>query len=252
MATDRPPAVPPAGGSNERKGWGWIVPAVVAAALTFITLAIGIWELVRSRDIEAASWVMAAGGLGLVAFSSVQLHRESQRENRRQAAEARHKTERLAAARAKLKPAAWLARRMCRQAVSDSNGTALNRWLARWYTPPRLRGGYLDEGGAAPDPINVLEERMRETVTLAAEAGGDDVRAADAAFEAFIAAANIINDMAKTLLGPFDTSLLQAAIPRARKAVNYLATASRELESLAPPGEEEPCVSPDPKFPGER
>jgi len=228
--------------------WWWLVP-VVAGALTLISVVIGIREYLYGKDIEAANWVMAAGGLGLIVFASVQLHRETEREDQRQAAEAKRELERLAAARARLKPVAWLARRMCKQAVSDSNGTPLNQWLARWYTPIRAR---MMEGGGAPDPINVLEERLRETVTLAAEAGGDDVRAADSAFEAFIAAANIINYMSKSLMGVAETSAVLAAISRARKAADYLAAASKALEALAPPGDEEPFVSPNPKFFGEK
>jgi len=230
------------------KRLGWFIPSV-AGILTLLSVFIGIREYIDGKDIEAANWVMAAGGLGLIVFASVQLSRETQREDQRQAAETRLKLERLAAARAKLKPVAWLARRMCRQAVSDSNGVYMNQWVARWYTPraPTAMGG-----SDAPDPITVLEDRMRETVTFAAEAGADAVKAADSAFEAFIAAANIINDLAQFIRGSYETSVVDAAIPRARKAVDYLAVASTTLESLAPPGDEEPFVSPNPKFVGEK
>jgi hypothetical protein len=127
---------------------------------------------------------------------------------------------------------------MCRQAVSDSNGGDAALWIRRWYSPPRLKSGFVDEGDPPPHPIDVLEERTRETVTLAAEAGGEHVRAADAAFEAFIAAANVINKTVTSVTAPASS----ADIVRARKAVNYLATGSRALESLAPPGQEEPVV----------
>jgi hypothetical protein len=171
-------------------------------------------------------------------------------ESARDFAEEHRENERLAAARAKLKPAAWLARRMCEQAVIDSHQRAPNQWLARWYTPRRLQ---LMGAAAGPSAIDILQERMRETVTLAAEAGGDDVRAADTAFRAFIAAANILNDMeARGLTGAVETGALQAEIPRARQAADFLAEAARALESLAPRGAEEPDVPTTPKFLGER
>jgi len=226
-----------------KKLW-WLIP-VVAGILTLLSVLIGIREYIDGKDIEAANWVMAAGGLGLIVFASVQLRRETHREDQRQAAETRRELERLAAARAKLKPVAWLARRMCRQAVSDSNGPFMNQWVAKWYTPRALT----EMGGAyAPDPISVLEDRMRETVTYAAEAGVEDVFAADYAFEAFIAAANIINDLAQFVRGAHDTSVVAAAIPKARKAVDYLAIASASLETLAPPGLEEPLIAVNPRF----
>jgi len=89
---------------------------------------------------------------------------------------------------------------------------------------------------------------MRETVTLAAEAGGDDVRAADAAFDTFIAAANIINDLSKTLLGAQEDRALREANPRGREAANALAAAARALIPLAPRGTREPAMPVNPKF----
>jgi|SRR5437016_3896542 len=223
----------------------WLVPGIAAGALTLVTLGIGGWELYCSKNIEAASWVMAAGGLGLIVFASVQLHRESQREDQRQAAEAQHEAERLAAARAKLKPAAWLARRMCEQAVIESDEKPMNQWLARWYTSPRAR---MTEGGGPPDPISVLQELMRETVTLAAEAGEQEVQAADAAFADFIVAANILNDLNATISGAPEQVAYRAAMPRARQAAEHLTTAARALERLAPRGTEEPTVPERAKF----
>ena len=108
------------------------------------------------------------------------------------------------------------------------------------------------EGGGPPDPLDVLEARMRETVTLAAEAGDREVRAADAAFNAFIAAANILNDLNATVGGAVETSVYQAAIPRARVAANHLAVAAQALEALAPRGTEEPAIPPNPKFTDEK
>lgn len=215
----------------------WFIPAVAAGVLTFVALAIGTWQLICGHNMEAANWVMAAGGLGLIVFSAVQLHREARRE-----------AAALSAARAKLKPAAWLARRMCEQGVIESNGKVINQWLWRWYTPQKQR---MMEGGGPPNVLDVLEELMRETVTLAAEAGGQDMRAADAAFSAFIVAANILNELSAVLSGVLDNSVYQAAIPKARTAASYLASAARELSALAPRGDEEPAVPAAPKFLGE-
>jgi hypothetical protein len=232
----------------------WLIPAVAAGALTLVTLGIGGWELYCGKNIEAASWVMAAGGLGLIVFASVQLHRESQREDRRQASEAQHEAERLAAARAKLKPAAWLARRMCEQGVIESDGRgssggSMKRWLANWYTSPKAR---LMEVGGSPARIDVLQELMRETVTLAAEAGEGEVSAADRAFNAFIVAANVLNELNATVGGAVETPVYDAAIPSARRAAQYLAAAALALEALAPRGTEEPAVPANPKFSDER
>jgi hypothetical protein len=41
---------------------------------------IGIWQFTLGKNMEAANWVMAAGGLALIVFSAVQLHREARRE----------------------------------------------------------------------------------------------------------------------------------------------------------------------------
>jgi hypothetical protein len=232
----------------------WLVPAVAVGALTLVTLGIGGWELYCGKNIEAASWVMAAGGLGLIVFASVQLHRESQREDRRQASEAQHQAERLAAARAKLKPAAWLARRMCEQGVIESDGKgssggSMQRWLARWYTSPKAR---MMEVGGSPARIDVLQELMRETVTLAAEASETEVSAADQAFNAFIVAANIMNELNATVTGAVEQTAIQDAMLRARQAAQHLATAAHALERLAPRGTEEPAVPANPKFSDER
>ena len=218
--------------AQKTKTW-WLVPAAVAGALTLVALGIGGWELYCGKNIEAANWVMAAGGLGLIVFSSVQLHREARRE-----------ADRLAAARAKLKPAAWLARRSCEKGVIDSDGRGsssgiMQQWMMRWY-------------GGAPTPLDILEARMRETVTLAAEAGEGEVEAADTAFNAFIVAANILNDLNATVGTTSDITTVQAAIPKARRAAQFLAAAALALEPLAPRGPEEPAVPANPKFSDER
>jgi hypothetical protein len=206
--------------------------AVAAAALTVAALVVGVWQFVSGKTLDAANWVMAAGGLGIIVFSAVQLHREARREE-----------DRLAAARAKLKPAAWLARRMCDQAVIESDSKPMNQWLMRWYISPRT---YAERGGI--HPIDLLEERMRETVTLAAEVGSGDVCAADAAFSAFITAANIINDLnAKGITGALDSNV---AIPAGRKAASHLFAAADALKALAPRGTDEPVVPANPKFYG--
>src|SRR5258708_7852565 len=124
----------------------WLVLASMAGAVTFAALVLALRELLCGKQVGAASWVMAAGGMGIFIFSTVQLHRDGSRER-----------DRLAGARAKLKPAAWLARRMCEQAVIESDGKSVHLWMARWET--RLSS-----------PLNDLEARMRETVTLSAEA----------------------------------------------------------------------------------
>lgn len=219
-------------------GWWRLFPAGAAGALTFVALGIGGWELLGGKNIEAANWVMAAGGLGLIVFSSVQLHREARRE-----------ADRVAAARAKLKPAAWLARRMCEKAVIESgSGKPMNQWLAQWYVSPKVQLS----GANVTAKIDILQELMRETVTLAAEAGGEAVLAADTAFDAFITAANILNDLNATVGGTAETSVYQAAIPSARKAATHLASAAHALEVLARRGAEEPAMPVNPKFSDEK
>jgi hypothetical protein len=59
---------------------------------------------------------------------------------------------------------------------------------------------------------------MRETVTLAAEAGDREVKAADTAFNAFIVAANILNQLNVTIGGAVEQAAAHAAIPDARKS----------------------------------
>ena len=115
----------------------------------------------------------------------------------------------------------------------------MKRWLAGWYVSPSI-------------PLDVLEARMRETVTLASEAGEGEVQAADEAFNAFIVAANLLNDLNATVGGAVETAVHDAAIPRARRAARHLAAAARALESVAPRGTEEPTVPADPKFSDER
>jgi hypothetical protein len=199
--------------------------AIAAGVITIAALARGAWQLVCGSEMEAANWVMAAGGMGIFIFSTVQLHRDAQRE-----------AERLAGARAKLKPVAWLARRMCEQAVIESNEKRMKEWLVRWYSV------------GAPYPIDLLETRMRDTVTFAAEAAGDDVRAADTAFEAFIAAANILNALNAANVAGAEEIVYQAAVPRARLAATHLANAARALVALAPRATEEPAVPVTSKF----
>jgi hypothetical protein len=207
----------------------WLVPAVAAGALTFVALGIGGWELYCGKNIEAASWVMAAGGLGLIVFSSVQLHREARRE-----------ADRLAAARAKLKPAAWLARRTCERGVIQSDGGTMQLWVTRWYS------------GTPPTWLEMLEARMRETVALAAEVGEDEVDAADKAFDACVKAANILSDLNTTLGTAQETTVVQAAMPKARQAAQHLAAAASALGRLVPRGTGEPAVPANPKFSDER
>src|SRR5437870_1885625 len=169
--------------------------AVVAFVLTVGALGVGVWRLLCEQQMEAANWVMAAGGLGLIVFSAVQLHREAQREEAR-----------LTAARAKLKPAAWLARRMCDQSVIESNEQSMKLWLARWYSSQKAR---LMETGGIPTRIDILEALMRETVTLAAEAAAQDIDDADAAFSSFIVAANLLNDLNARVSGAGETTVYQ-------------------------------------------
>lgn len=214
----------------------WLAPAVVAGAATFIALVVAVMEFWARRDMESANWAMAAGGLGLIVFTSIQLHREAQREG-----------DRVAAARAKLKPVAWLARRMCEQAVIESQGKPMENWLSRWYTPTKQR---LMESGGPPDTIDVLQNYLQEVVTLAAEAGGREVSAADYAFSAFIGAANIMNDVNATYLGG-NRDKYQAAVIRVRSAASQLATAADALATLAPRTTDEPVLPAAPRFIGE-
>ena len=214
----------------------WLVPAFVAGAATFIALVVAVMEFCARRDMESANWAMAAGGLGLIVFTSIQLHREVQREG-----------DRVVAARAKLKPVAWLARRMCEQAVIESQGKPMENWLARWYTPTKQR---MMESGGPPDTIDVLQNYLQEVVTLAAEAGGREVSAADHAFTAFITAANTMNDVNATYLGG-DAEKYQAAVTRVRSAATQLATAAEALTTLAPRTVDEPVMPATPRFVGE-
>ncbi len=89
---------------------------------------------------------------------------------------------------------------------------------------------------------------MRETVTLAAEADTVDVRASDEAFDAFIAAANIINELAPAAQTGMESSVYQSAITNARKAATHLGSAAHALAQLAPRSSEEPPVPRNPKF----
>ncbi len=204
----------------------WLVPAFVAAALTFVALGIGGWELLGGKNIEAANWVMAAGGLGIIVFSWVQLYRDARRE-----------AERVTAAGAKVKPAAWVARRMCEDGLIASDGQPMKQWLARWYVPSKVgpsTGKY---------PIEILEHSMREMVTLAAEAGGRSMYWADEAFGRFITAANILNDLNATVSPAEETpGTYLVQVRDARRAADNLAAAGRCLETLAPGGKEEPEV----------
>lgn len=206
---------------------GWLTALIVPILLALFCLGVGFLQFF-CREGGGAEWLTAAGGFGLIAFAVVQLWLEHKREADRQTA-----------ARAKLKPVARLARRSCEQAVIESNGKALNQWIGNWYLPP---------GPGLPPPMDALEKLMRETVTFAAEAGGSEVRAADTAFDAFIAAADIINDMSGTLRGPQDDQVLRANNARGRRAADHLARGARELETLAPRGPHEPEVPARPKF----
>ncbi len=210
-----------------------LVVAVVCAALTILALGIGVWEFISGKNIEAANWVMAAGGLGIVVFSAVQLYRE-----------AVHSEERLLAARAKLRPAARLARRSCEQALIEADRKPWNQWAARWFVPIRVKLS----GSGGLNPIDILEDRFRETVTLAAEAGAGDVRASEQGLDAFILAADIINDLEDYVAGGMDAEVYQALKSQAHEALEHLATAAKALEALAPKGPDEPEVPSSPHF----
>jgi hypothetical protein len=205
------------------KRWDLVLWGSVAFAV--LCLCIGLIQLFS--DGGGAEWLTAAGGFGLIAFAAVQLRLEEDRESQRREA-----------ARAKIKPVARLARRSCERAVIESNGGALNNWLGNWYRT--------NQQGVSP--MDALEELMRETVTLAAEAGDTQVQAADAAFDAFIAAADIINDMSRTLTGAQEDRVLRDNNPGGRVAANHLATAARELETLAPRRPNEPALPAHPRF----
>lgn len=221
----------------------WRALATAAGVVTVAALGLGFWRLLEGAQAEAANWVMAAGGMGLVVFSTVQLHRDAQREK-----------DRVAAARAKLKPAAWLARRMCEDGVIESDDSSRVDWMGRWFPLYTYSKG---EERAPQGPLSVLQELMRETVTLAAEAGERDMIAADTAFDAFIAAANILNDLkTRNAEGEREKEYYEkyedALISSCQKAVQHLATAARALQALAPRGPEEPVVPVSPKLRDER
>lgn len=205
----------------------WRTALIVPILLALFSLGVGFFQFF-CREGGGAEWLTAAGGFGLIAFAVVQLWLEHKREADRQEA-----------ARAKVKPVARLARRSCERAVIDSDGKALNQWLGDWYRP---------SGQDLPPPIDVLQQLLRETVTFAAEAGGTAVRAADTAFDAFIAAADVINELWRKLYGPQEDKALRANNPRGRVAADHLARAARELEALAPRGAHEPEIPPRPKF----
>jgi hypothetical protein len=204
-----------------------LTAVIISGLLAFFSLGVGLFQFF-CRAGGGAEWLTAAGGFALISFAAVQLHLEGSRESARQEA-----------ARAKLKPVARLARRACEAGVVASNGKALNQWLGEWYLPMG------QDNHAA---IDVLETRMRETVTLAAEAGGPEVGKADRAFDAFIAAADIINEMSKTLRGMQEDKVLRDNNARGREAANHLAAAARELEGLSPRGQYEPAVLAEPRF----
>jgi hypothetical protein len=204
----------------------WRLVTIGSGILAVFTLGVGLYQFFCRKG-AGAEWLTAAGGFALIAFASVQLDIENTKES-----------DRRAAARARLKPVARLARRGCEQGIIQSDGKPLNQWLGHWYSPKDPQN----------HPIDKLQALMRETVTLAAEAGGEDVKAADAAFDAFIAAADIMNDMSKTLLGAQEEGALRAASPRGKLAVAKLVEAARELQKLAPRTEQEPPVPANPKF----
>jgi len=106
----------------------WLLLAAIAGVITVVALGLGVWQFLCHKQLEAANWAMAAGGMGIFIFSTVQLHRDAKRE-----------AGRLAGARAKLKPVAWLARRMCEQAVIESGQKPMKSMA---YTMVRRLSGY--------------------------------------------------------------------------------------------------------------
>src|SRR5262245_4337342 len=99
-------------------------------ALAVYALGAGIGMFITGNTTGASNWVVASGGLGLIVFSAVQLRRD-----------VRHDAERRAAARARLKPAAWIARRMCEAMVNNVEGRSVLGWVMIWNQtkPPHLR-----------------------------------------------------------------------------------------------------------------
>lgn len=134
--------------------------------------------------------------------------------------------ERTRAARIKLEGAAWLARRSC-EALIGSFATHTDIGARRWAAWIADRPTY-----------GSLEDRLRDVLDLAAEAGGDEHSVAREAFDGFIAFADRINDLSD----PMNEYTHAASDNIGREADRHLRRTALCLERFAPRRIHEPPV----------
>ncbi len=122
---------------------------------------------------DAATWLTALATALLTVIAAVQVIRE-----------VAHGRETKDAARHKLLPHAWLARRNCLAAADEAKQFGCREWLLR-----NVRS------------LDTVEERLVAVASLAAEVGGAEASAAHGALKTFLKAADIVVKGADERLG---------------------------------------------------
>ena len=169
---------------------------------------------------SASTVVTAAATLGLTFFAFVQVWREGKRDDRLQQNRG-----------AELGAVAWLARRSCEAML----------WLERRVE----RDDWVKRVGMAA-PLNLLQEHFLRVLQLGTEQGGQEAEHASAAFNAFIMAADRINNLGDPAW--CEKAKAPAVEQEEREALEYLQQAVEELSVpvLAPRRRGEPAPPPLP------
>jgi hypothetical protein len=171
--------------------WAVLIGAIAVAYL--------VGRLAGSQT-DAATWLTALATALLTVIAGIQVAREiaTTREGK-------------TAARHKLLPHAWLARRNCLAAADEAKQFGCREWLKR-------NVGVLD----------IVEERLVTVASLAAEVGGPEAGAAHEALKTFLEAADIVVKATDERLG-YTTDQMTTA--RDEAGVKY-ASVAKHLETI--------------------
>ena len=206
----------------------WVSSAVIVVATT--AAVIGIIQAIQNPEI-APQWLGAAATFGLLGFAAVQIVLDRKREEARDAS-----------ARAHLSGPAWLARRTMEAVVRKAQKIDAPLSILEWATSVRS------------DTLDRLEQQMLEVLRLSAQAGGEDSTTGFQAFEAFLGAADRINEIPTlpwTEIGPdyrrpgADTE--QQWVTLHGGAMRHLRKGVKHLEHFAERMDHEPSLPKEPE-----
>jgi len=184
----------------------------------FLLVAVGV-AFLAGLLLRFPDYLTAAATAVLAGFAGVQIVREILAGRRREQG-----------GQLRLTGAAWLARRSCGAAIARAGSSDVTGWA---------------QAVGMSEPLDRLEARFREVLTLASEAGEPQAGIGRSAFSAFVAAADRINECYETMLGglgrPSEMTEGEWIVERQKRGerirdsgLRFLEAAASRLSRLAP------------------